>query len=194
MSQDKDYELLDFEFFGGKKKLKVILTYYNGVPKVDIREYYLDLDENVFRHTKKGVQLDPQRAEALRSALEVNAGVIDRHLLRENLTRWASKIKKIETVGDFFSHFEFFKCSSDGSVERIVFNSGHSVGKRLIELEKECISNEQGRELLSILKRILIAHQHSLSQFDEDAKLRLGDFIQDQSQVWSTLLKRLPVE
>jgi hypothetical protein len=191
MSLDRNYELLDFEFSEGKKRLKVVLTYFGGVPKVDIREYYLDKEDGEFKHTKKGVQLDPVKAEALRTALERNAELIDRHLLNSDLETWAGKIKKIETSSDFFSAFEFFKCASDGSFETITFNLNHPLGKRLGELEQDCRENATAHEILLILKTVLIAHEHSLSQFDENAKLRLGDFLQDQTHIWSTILKRL---
>ena len=76
MNHINEYALLDFDFSNGKKKLKVVLTYFNDVPKIDIREYYRDEDDGTFKHTKKGVQLDPKKAEALRAALEQNVKIL----------------------------------------------------------------------------------------------------------------------
>lgn len=191
MKQNKEYPLLDFEFSSGSKKLRMILTYFNDVPKVDIREYYWDEDDEEFKPTRKGVQLDPKRAEALRSALEQNADIIDKHLVSKDLQKWASQIKRIESSDDFFSNFEFFKTKSTGSNEEIVFNNNHPFGKRLSSLKEESKGNKTAEELLSLVSCLLISFNHSLSQFDEEAKTTVGDFVQDQNQTWSSLLKRL---
>lgn len=191
MKANKEYPLLDFEFAGGSKKLRMILTYFKEVPKVDIREYYWDEDDEDFKPTKKGVQLDPKRAEALRSALEQNADIIDKHLVSKDLQKWASQIKSIESSDDFFSNFEFFKTKSTGSKEEIAFNSNHPFGKRLSVLREKAKGNETAEELLSLVNCLLIGYNHSLSQFDEEAKTTVGDFVQDQNQTWSSLLKRL---
>lgn len=193
MNQNNEYTLLDFDFSNGKKKLKLVLTYFNDVPKIDIREYYLDEEDGNFKHTKKGVQLDPKKAEALRAALEQNAQIIDKHLLSDDLDKWASKIKKIETSADFFSHFEFFKTVSTGTKEEIIFNTNHPFGRRVLNLESKIKNNENAKELMTLLKELLISYNHSLSQFDEQSKTTAGDFIQDQNQTWSTLLKRITV-
>ena len=137
MNHINEYALLDFDFSNGKKKLKVVLTYFNDVPKIDIREYYRDEDDGTFKHTKKGVQLDPKKAEALRAALEQNVKIIDQHLISDDLEKWARKIKKIETSADFFSHFEFFKVVSSATKEEIVFNSNHLFGRKVLELESK---------------------------------------------------------
>lgn len=189
--ENKEYILLDFEFSNGKKKLKVVLTYFNDIPKIDIREYYLDEEDRTFKHTKKGVQLDSKKAEALRAALEQNAKIIDEHLLSENLEKWASEIKKIETAEDFFSHFEFFKIVSSGNKDLIIFNSNHQFGKKILNLEKRILNNEQAIEVMTLLKCLLISYNHSLSQFDEESKITVGDFVQDQNQTWSSLLNRV---
>src|SRR5213078_2561247 len=114
MKENNEYALVDYEFLQGKKKLKMILTYFKGVPKIDIREYYWDSAEDEYLPTKKGVQLDHKRAEALRSALEWNAAIIDKHLVSEDLEKWAKQIRTIESSDDFFSNFEFFKTRSSG--------------------------------------------------------------------------------
>jgi hypothetical protein len=193
MSQNKEYTLLDFDFSNGKKKLKVMLTYFNDIPKLDIREYYLDENDGKFKHSKKGVQLDPKKSEALRAALEENAKIIDQHLLSDDLEKWATKIKKIETSADFFSHYEFFKTVSKGATEEIVFNTNHPFSRRILKLESKIKSDENAKELMTLLKALLISYNNSLSQFDEQSKVTVGDFIQDTNQTWSTLLKRLSV-
>ena len=191
MSQNNDYTLLDYNYPNGKSKLKVVLTYFKEVPKIDIREYYFDETENDFKHTKKGVQLDIKKAEALRAALEQNTKIIDKHLLSEDLEIWAKDIKKIESSADFFSDFEFFKSKSFGSKEEIIFNSNHSFGKKVMALEKKAKDNEVAQELIDVIKSLLVSYNHALCQYDESAKTTVGDFIQDQGQTWSTLLKRL---
>jgi len=191
MNQNSEYTLLDFDFSNGRKKLKMVLTYFNDVPKIDIREYYLDADDGTFKHTKKGVQLDPKKAEALRAALEQNAKIIDQHLISDDLDKWASKIKMIETSADFFSHFEFFKTVSTGTKEEIIFNSNHPFGSKILNLEGKIKNDENAVELMSLIKCLLISYNHSLSQFDELAKVTVGDFVQDQNQTWSSLLKRI---
>ena len=193
MNQINEYALLDFDFSNGKKKLKVVLTFFNDVPKIDIREYYRDEDDGTFKHTKKGVQLDPKKAEALRVALEQNAKIIDQHLISDDLEKWARKIKKIETSADFFSHFEFFKVISSATKEEIVFNSNHLFGRKILALESKIKNDENAVELMSLFKCLLISYNHSLSQFDEQSKITVGDFIQDQNETWSSLLKRLIV-
>jgi hypothetical protein len=191
MNQSNEYTLLDFEFSNGRKKLKVVLTYFNDVPKIDIREYYLDEGDGIFKHTKKGVQLDSKKAEALRAALEQNAKIIDQHLINDDLDKLANKIKKIETSADFFSHFEFFKTVSTAAKEEIVFNSNHPFGRKVLALESKIKNNENAVELMSLIKCLLISYNHSLSQFDELSKITVGDFVQDQNQTWSSLLKRI---
>ena len=191
MKQNNEYPLLDFEFSGGRKKLKMILTYFNDVPKIDIREYYFDEGEDDFKPTKKGVQLDPKKSEALRSALEQNASIIDKHLVSEDLKKWASKIKSIESSDDFFSSFEFFKTKSAGSKEEVIFNNNHPFGKKLSLLKEKAKNNDTAQELLSLINCLLLSYDNSLSQFDEEAKTNVGDFVQDQNQSWSSLLKRL---
>jgi hypothetical protein len=191
MNQNNEYTLLDFDFSNGSKKLKLVLTYFNDVPKIDIREYYLDVADGTFKHSKKGVQLDPKKAEALRAALEQNAKIIDQHLLSDDLEKWATKIKKIETSADFFSHFEFFKTVSTGTKEEIVFNSNHPFGRKVLALEGKIKNDENAVELMSLIKCLLISYNHSLSQFDELTKTTVGDFVQDQNQSWSSLLKRI---
>lgn len=191
MKQNKEYPLLDFEFSGGRKKLKMILTYFNDVPKIDIREYYFDEDEEEFKPTKKGVQLDPKKSEALRSALEQNATIIDKHLVSEDLKKWASQIKSIESSDDFFSNFEFFKTKSTGSKEEVIFNSNHPFGKKLSTLKEKAKGNDTAQELMSLINCLLLSYDNSLSQFDEETKTNVGDFVLDQNQLWSSLLKRL---
>jgi hypothetical protein len=191
MNQNSEYTLLDFDFANGKKKLKLVLTYFIDVPKIDIREYYLDEVDGIFKHTKKGVQLDPKKAEALRAALEQNANIIDQHLISGDLDKWANKIKKIETSADFFSNFEFFKTVSTATKDEIIFNSNHPFGRKVLALESKIKNDENAVELMSIIKCLLISYNHSLSQFDELAKTTVGDFVQDQNQTWSSLLKRI---
>jgi hypothetical protein len=191
MKESKAYTLLDFEFSGGRKKLQMILTYFNDVPKIDIREYYFDEADEDFKPTKKGVQLDPKRAEALRTALEENAAIIDKHLLSEDLQKWANQVKSIESSEDFFSNFEFFKTKSNGSKEEIIFNSNHAFGKKLSVLKEKAKGNDTAQELLLLVNCLLISYDHSLSQFDEETKTNVGDFVQDQNQTWSSLLRRL---
>ena len=193
MNQVNEYTLLDYDFSNGRKKLKLVLTYYNDIPKIDIREYYLDEEDGKFKHTKKGVQLDQKKAEALRAALEQNSHIIDKHLLSEDLEKWATNIKTIETSADFFSDFEFFKTVSSGSKEEIIFNINHPFGKRVLNLESKINSDENAKELMTLLKELLISYNHSLSQFHEMTKTTVGDFVQDQNQTWSTLLKRITV-
>jgi len=193
MKQNKEYTLLDYDFSNGKKKFKMVLTYFNDVPKVDLREYYLDKDDGTFKQTKKGVQLDSKKAEALKAALEQNANIIDKHLLMEDLENWASKIKKIETSADYFSHFEFFKTVSSGTKELIIFNNNHPFSMKVLNLENKIENDECAKELMKLLKELLISYSHSLNQFDEQSKTTAGDFIQDLNQTWSTLLKRMSV-
>lgn len=192
MNQNNEYILLDFNFSNGKKKLKVVLTYFNDIPKIDIREYYLDSETNDYKHSKKGIQLDPQKAEALRSALEQNARIIDKHLLSEDLNKWSKNIKKIETSADFFSNFEFFKTISTGSKDEIVFNTNHPFGRKILSFQNKIQNgNENANEMITIINELLISYHHSISQFDESTKITLGDFLQDHNQTWSTLLKRI---
>jgi hypothetical protein len=191
MKQNDEFSLLDYEFFNGKKKLKVTLTRFKDQPKVDIREFYLDKDDGLFKHTTKGVQLDLKKAEALREALEQNAKIIDQHLLGDNLERWAKDIKTIESKADFFSHFEFFKTMSSGSKEEITFNTNHPFGKKLYNIEGKISDNLDAKELMELIKILLISYNHSISQFEEDSKTSIGDFIQDHNQTWATLLKRI---
>ena len=191
MNQNNEYTLLDFDFSNGKKKLKVVLTYFNDAPKIDIREYYLDEDEGTFKHSKKGVQLDSKKAEALRAALEQNAKIIDQHLISDDLDKWANKIRKIETSADFFSHFEFYKTVSTGTTEEIIFNSNHPFGRQILSLQSKIENDENAEELMSLIKCLLLSYNHSISQFDEMAKTTVGDFVQDQNQIWSSLLKRI---
>lgn len=191
MKENKQYPLLDFEFSGGKKKLKLILTYFQDIPKIDIREYYFDEDDDEFKPTKKGIQLDPKKAEALRSALEENATIIDKHLVSKDLQKWVSQIKKIESSDDFFSNFEFFKTKSTGATEEIIFNSNHPFGKKLSNLKERAKGDDTAKEVLSLIDCLLLSYDHSLSQFDDNAKTTVGDFVQDQNQTWSSLLRRL---
>lgn len=191
MKQNNEFTLLDFEFSNGKKKFKVILTYFNEIPKIDIREYYLDEDDGIFKHTKKGIQLDPQKAEALRAALEQNEEIIDKHLLSDDLEKWASNIKKIVTSSDYFSHFEFFKTISSGTKEELVFNTNHPFGRRVLNLENKLKNDKNSMELMSLFKELLVSYNQSLSQFDEMSKTTVGDFVQDHKLTWSTLLKRI---
>ena len=127
----------------------------------------------------------------MRAALEQNANIIDQHLLSDDLDKWASKIKTIETTADFFSHFEFFKTVSSGTKEEIIFNTNHPFGRKVLNLEGKIKNDENAMELMSLIKVLLITYNHSLSQFDEMAKTTIGDFVQDQNQTWSTLLKRI---
>ena len=76
MSKESEYTLLDFVFSNGKKKLKVVLTYFKEIPKIDIREYYYNLTEDIFKPTPKGIQLDSNKAEALRASLENNTSIL----------------------------------------------------------------------------------------------------------------------
>lgn len=191
MNHDEGFELLDFSFNNGKKRLRLKLTYFNRVPKIDIREYYFDTEALEYRPSKKGVQLDSSRAEALRSALEQNAEIINDHLIGGDLERWASSIKKIESEEDYLSNYEFFKSESQGSRENIIFNTNHPIGRRLREIDLNTSKDSTAEELMGIVKLILVSHEHSLSHFHEEGKTRVGDFIQDQKQVWSALLKRL---
>ena len=191
MKRSDEYVLLDYEFSQGRKKLKMILTYFNSVPKVDIREYYFDEDDETFKHTKKGVQLDPQKAEALRSALEENAAIIDKHLVSEDLAKWASQVKCIESSDDFFSDYEFFRTRSTGGKEEVIFNTNHPFGKRLSDLKDRAAKNPEARELLHLINCLLLGYQNSMCQFDEDAKTRIGDFSQDLNQLWGSLIRRM---
>ena len=191
MKENREYLLLDYNFASGNKKLKVTLTYFKDVPKIDIREYYLDENDDTFKHSKKGVQLDSQKAEALRAALMKNTQIIDRHLLNEDLEKWANQIKTIESSADFFSDFEFYKTKSIANKDEIVFNLNHPFGKKLLNIETKIKNNENAEELMSLIKCLLISYSHSLSQFDEESKTTVGDFLQDQNQTWSSLLKRL---
>jgi hypothetical protein len=191
MKEANEYTLLDFSFSSTKKKLKVVLTYFNDIPKVDIREYYLDQEDKSYKPTKKGIQLDPQKAEALRSALEENAAIIDKHLLSEDLQRWAGQIRTITSMQDFFSNYEFFKTKSSGSKEEIIFNNNHPFGKQLVELSTAAEGNDTAQKLIGLINVLLLSYNHSLNQFEEDSKMNIGDFINDQNQTWSSLLKRL---
>lgn len=187
---NEDYSLLDFEFSNGRKKLKVTLTYFNNVPKIDIREYYLDKIDGIFKPSKKGIQLDASKADLLRTALEQNSKIIDKHLISESLLKWASEIKEIKTKTENFSNYEFFKSVSRGSYEEVIFNENHPFSKRLIEIENKKNKDPLSNELLSIIKLLLLFYNNSLSQFDNEAKIKVEDFVYDQSIVWSTLLKR----
>ncbi len=189
MKEIKDYILLDYKFLGGTKNIKIVLTYYNNIPKVDIREYYFDKNENAFKPTKKGIQLDAKKAEAVRFALEHNSSIIDKHLINEDLEKWVSQIKCIESSDDYFSDFEFYKTKTFGSKEEIIFNLSHPVGEKLSELKNIINDNEPAQELMFILLSLLISYEHTLSQFDVDSKINAGDFIQDQKQMWSSLKK-----
>ena len=191
MKENREYTLLDFDFSNGNKKLKVVLTYFNEIPKLDIREYYLDKDDGTFKHSKKGIQLDSKKAEALRVALDKNEKIIDKHLVSENLDKWASEIKKIETSADFFSHFEFYKTVSKGNIEEVIFNNNHPFGNKILKLENSIKDNAVASDLMFLLKCLLISYHHSLSQFDERSKVTIGDFIKDHDQTWSALLNRI---
>jgi hypothetical protein len=191
MNEDKEYPLLDYNFANGKKKLKVILTYFKDIPKIDIREYYFDENDAAFKHSKKGIQLDPKKAEALRTALENNAKIIDKHLISEDLEKWASKIKIIESSADFFSEYEFYKTRSTGQKDEIIFNENHPFGKKIFRMEAEIKNNKNAEELLQMLKTVLITYSQSLNQFDEESKITVGNFLQDQNQTWASLLKRI---
>lgn len=191
MKENKEYTLLDYEFSKGNKKLKLVLTYFRGTPKIDIREYYLDRNDMIFKHSKKGIQLDAQKAEALRSALEQNALIIDKHLINADLDQWLKQIKKIETYSDFFSHYEFYKTKSTGSQELVIFNSNHPFGKRIIDLKKMIAGNGAATEIMNLMLILLLSYNNALCQFDEETKITVGDFIQDQHQTWSSLLKRM---
>lgn len=191
MSNSVDFSLLDYDFSNGNKKLRLTLTYFNGIPKIDIREFYLDKKEQKFKHSRKGIQLDPQKAEAIRAALGQNSKIIDKHLLSEDLQNWASDVKEIKTSADFFSHFDFFKTISKGSKEEIILNSNHPFSKRIIEIEKKIDTNKLAGELLELLKILLICYNNSLSQFNDQSKITVEDFVFDQNQIWSSLLKRV---
>ena len=191
MKEVNEYPLLDYDFANGKKKLKVILTYFKEVPKIDIREYYLDENDATFKHSKKGIQLDPKKAEALRAALESNAKIIDRHLISEDLEKWANEIKTIESSSDFFSEYEFYKTRAIGQKDEIIFNENHPFGKKLLKIESKIKKNEDAEELMLLLKTMLITYNHSLNQFDEESKTTVGNFLQDQTQTWASLLKRI---
>jgi hypothetical protein len=191
MSQNSECVLLDYNFHEGRKKLKVVLTYFNDIPKIDIREYYFDEEDGTFKHTKKGIQLDLKKSEALRASLEENAKIIDHHLISEDLGKWVDKVKRIETSADFFSHFEFFKTTSKATCEEVVFNNNHPFGRRILEIESKIVNNENATDLMKLVKCLLISYNNSLSQFDELSKTTVGDFVQDQNQTWSTLLRRL---
>jgi hypothetical protein len=191
MNEANEYPLLDYSFANGKKKLKVILKYFKDVPKIDIREYYFDENDDTFKHSKKGIQLDPMKAEALRAALENNAKIIDQHLISEDLEKWASKIKMIESSADFFSEYEFYKTRSIGQKDELIFNENHPFGKKILKIESKIKDNQDAEELMVLLKSMLITYNHSLNQFDEESKITVGNFLQDQSLTWASLLKRI---
>lgn len=193
MNQSNDIVLLDYEFSNGKKKLMMVLTFFKDVPKIDIREYYYDEPEKDYKHTKKGVQLDAQKSEALRAALEQNSIVIAQHLISENLENWLHQVRRIETKADFFSNYEFYKTISFGDTEEIIFNINHPIGKKIMQLSKEIEANknETAAELLEILKVLLICFNQTNSQFEDNAKVIVSDYVQDQMQIWSSLLKRI---
>lgn len=197
MKQNNEYVLLDYEFSDGKKKLKVVLTYFNDLPKVDIREYYFDDKDNTFKHSKKGIQLDALKAEALRVALEKNSSIIDHHLINSSLESWVHQIRKIETKADFFSNYEFYKTKSIGAEEEIIFNMNHPFGNKINEIEVSLKENKSSllvcNQLLTMIKSLLITYNQSLSQFDENAKVTVSDFLQDHNQTWSSLLKRIKI-
>ena len=190
MNKEKEYNLLDYEFSNGEKKLRVDLTYFKDIPKVDIREYYLDKNDSDFKPTKKGIQLDVQKSEALRFALEENAKIIDQHLLNGINKSWSDNIKTIKSSSDFFSSFEFYRVISKGSEDTIVFNQNHAFGKKISEFEGKIMTQEIS-ELIELIKILLVSHDHSYNNFDENTKIEVGDFIQDQKQIWSNLIKRL---
>jgi hypothetical protein len=197
MKLNNEYTLLDYEFANGRKKLKVVLTYFNDLPKIDIREYYFDESDSTFKHSKKGIQLDAQKAEALKAALEQNTSIIDQHLLSDQLESWVHQIRKIETSSDFFSNYEFYKTKSSGGIEEIIFNSNHPFGKKLNELDNQIKENKNEinapKQLMEILKVLLISYNQAISQFDDNAKVTVSDFIQDHNQTWSSLLKRIKI-
>ena len=191
MSKESEYTLLDFVFSNGKKKLKVVLTYFKEIPKIDIREYYYNLTEDIFKPTPKGIQLDSNKAEALRASLENNTSIINKHLLSEDLDKWSNQIILIKSSADFFSEFEFYKTKSTPKEDENIFNQNHPLGKKIIDLQSRVENNNDAEELMRIINSLLITYKQSLSQYDESAKTHVGDFLQDQNQTWGVLLKRL---
>ncbi len=188
-------ELLDYCFLKGsfkqKHKLKLVLTYFSGIPKLDIREYYLDVNDEQYKPTKRGVQLDPQKAEALRYALEQNSEIIDQHLLSEDLAIWVSKIKKIESESDFFSNYEFFKIISNGNIEKVIYNKNHPFGKKLDYLLNKEYDSDVKNDLLLLLNSVLIAYQHTLSHINMDTKIKSQDLVDDINIKWNSLLRKM---
>jgi hypothetical protein len=191
MNNESEYTLLDFVFSNGKKKLKVVLTYFKEIPKIDIREYYYNLTEDIFKPTPKGIQLDSSKAEALKASLESNTLIINKHLLSEDLDKWSNQIMLIKSSSDFFSEFEFYKTKSTAKGDEIIFNQNHPLGKKIIDLQSKVDKNHEEEELIRIINSILITYNQSLSQFDESAKTQVCDFLQDHNQTWGILLKRI---
>lgn len=191
MNQTHDYDLLDLEFANGKKKLKLVLTYFNDSPKLDLREYYFDETSSEFRHTKKGVQLDYEKAEALRNALEVNSEIINSHMLSKKSNQKLLNIKTISSSAGSFPINEFFKTESRGSEEKVIFNINHPAGKKFIDLDQKSNRDNDFLELLHLLKLLLVSYDHAISQFDEQSKTTVGDFVSHHARTWSAMLKRL---
>ena len=188
MRDNKEHDLLDLEFSKGKLKLKMALTFFKGIPKIDIREYYFDRKVAEYKPSRKGIQLDSSRAEALLAALKLNSKYIDMHLLNEDLSEWSKDIKKISSSNDYFSDNEFYKSVMKGSENEIVFNLNHPLGLVLQNLSQ---SNKGNNTEVELIKTLLLSFERSLSQFDHDSKVQAGDLIFDLKSTWSILLKRI---
>ncbi len=105
-----------------------------------------------------------------------------------------SSIKEIKTTEDYFNHYEFYKTvSKSGGNDEIIYNANHPFGQKILSIENRMEGNDALKELMTLLKILLITYNHSLCQFDETSKISVGDFMQDHSRLWSTLLSRLMI-
>jgi hypothetical protein len=190
-----DIELLDYDFTRGPSrqphKLKVVLTYFSGIPKIDIREYYFDFTSNEFKPTKRGVQLDPHKAEYLRTALEKNAEIIDKHLFEKDLEDWIKNVTKIESSSETLSNYEFYKTISKGGKDEVIYNHNHPLGRIIKSITKNENKNQDVKELLNLINVLLLTFSITISQFDRESKGEFGDLIDDINIKWNSLLKRI---
>jgi len=176
--------LLDAEINRGKNRLRVDLTEWKGVPKLDIRDYYAS--DGDFLPGKRGIQLNEQQFNVLLRALESNIESIKEHFLGE-IVRPSSKPPVLKIDDIFFSKNEFYRCSNVDGEDQITINPNHPLGTRLKDLVEE-LPPKSRNQIAVLLTAILGSFEKSLSQVESSAKISAEDLIEVQMHYWGKFL------
>jgi len=190
-----DIVLLEYDFSRGYNKqphkLKVVLTYFNNVPKIDIREYFYDIKNDEFKPTKRGIQLDPLRAEYLRKALEENAEIIDKYLFSKEIDNWVENVRKIESSSEMLSKYEFYRTISKGGIDEVIYNQNHPFGMKLNSVVNSENKEHEINKLSNLINALLLTYSKTICQIDRESKGEFGDLIDDINLKWNSLLKKI---